>query len=82
MKTEKWAGDGYTLKPCPLCGAEPEEMSPQENGDLFWTIRCPECGLKMEGSHRYMNQENWNRRTIGGDEPRYVHPMRPEEDEK
>lgn len=82
MKTEKWAGDGYTLKPCPLCGAEPEERSPQENGDRFWTIRCPGCGLKMGGSHRYMNQEIWNRRTIGGAEPRYAHPMCPEEDEK
>ena len=64
MKTEKWTGDGYTLKPCPLCGAEPEERSPQENGDRFWTIRCPACGIRIGGSHRYMNQERWNTRAI------------------
>lgn len=62
MKTEKWSGDGYTLKRCPFCGGPPEEYYPQDTNSNYWKIECQFCGATIKGTHRYMNQEAWNKR--------------------
>lgn len=52
------------LKPCPFCGGEAREIHPPAKGHWmgFWRIRCTVCGAMVNGSHRGMNIEAWNRR--------------------
>ena len=53
-----------TLKPCPFCGGEAEELEPPRKGYWmgFWRIRCTGCHALMHGSHRGMNRDAWNSR--------------------
>ena len=52
------------LKPCPFCGGETEELEPPRRGFWmgFWRIRCTKCGAMVNGTHRSMNIDAWNRR--------------------
>ena len=39
----------FGLKPCPLCGGEPEIMAMTQGPDHFTAvIRCTECGLTLD----------------------------------
>lgn len=50
------------LKPCPFCGGDVHEVSPEERGDRFWRIECASCGVRMGGTHAAMNRKDWNTR--------------------
>lgn len=53
------------LKPCPFCGSPAKEISPYNRPSeaKYWVIQCQGCSARVRGTHRRMNQENWNRRT-------------------
>lgn len=53
------------LLPCPFCGGEVCETSPEEYNDKYWRIMCASCGARMGGTHRGMNREAWNTRACG-----------------
>ena len=50
------------LLPCPFCGGEARETSPEERGDEYWRITCASCGARIGGTNRRMNREAWNTR--------------------
>ena len=50
------------LKPCPFCGGEAKESSPESNGSKYWRITCQSCYARIGGTHRGMNREAWNTR--------------------
>ena len=50
------------LMPCPFCGGEAKESSPESNGTKFWRITCQHCYARIGGTHRGMNQAAWNTR--------------------
>ena len=58
--------DETTLLPCPFCGGEAKESSPESNGTKFWRITCQHCYARIGGTHRGMNQAAWNTRATHG----------------
>ena len=56
------------LKPYPFCGGNPHEYQMK---DGLWRIFCPNCYGEMRGSHRALNREAWNRRTVIVDVTRF-----------
>lgn len=66
------AENEQTLKPCPFCGGEGEEISHTAsimNPRNYWAIRCTDCGaIAAPAWHPKGAIKNWNRRaTCGGE---------------
>ena len=55
------------LKPCPCCGHRAIELWQERTSyDDWWTIRCLNCDLMVEGSDRQAVIERWQRRRTDG----------------
>lgn len=56
--------DKFNLKPCPLCGSEPDIVFAADiMGDQRIVIECPKCGLTLDHTQRYYTTEKYDKKT-------------------
>ena len=53
-------------KPCPCCGHRAELCKESTDYGDWWTIRCIDCDLMIEGSCRQKVIDAWQRRRTDG----------------